>query len=574
MSAGDLLRRFQDALPNLVARGHRGPLIAALVALLVALPCALIVPPLDRDESRFVQASSQMLETHDYININVQQTPRYKKPVGIHWLQVLAVKLTSKVEKRQIFPYRWPSILGAALAAFACAWGASRAFGTRVGAKAGLLFAVSFMLSTEAFIAKTDATLCGLTTLMMVCLSQVYLRNRDIARGEARPKMKWVKLLFWLALAGTIMIKGPIGPMILATTIFTLWGWDRKIRWAGSLGWGWGLILVLLICGPWFVAITVASDGQFWVGAVGHDLATKLNGGSEGHFMWPGYHLGLLPITLFPASWLLGGALQAAIGRRREPAVRFAIAWFLPAFIIFELSPTKLPHYPLPTFGALIWLCAIGMDMPRKVWANAINIVAGLLGGVVLTVLAIAGYKMYGQGLAVLYVIAVAIGALGLAGFGGWRLLRRKTMEGERLSFGALLAGGAVAHLALVGLVVQLHPLWVSKLMEQALVRAHLDPRGGIVAGPVAVLGYAEPSFVFAMGTSTELDNDDAKAAADALSDGRPVFVESRFEAPFQAAAKAEGLTPHAVSLVKGHNYNGHDVSLTLYDNPPDTAVQ
>ncbi|MDI7773783.1 glycosyltransferase family 39 protein [Asticcacaulis sp. EMRT-3] len=560
-----MLRKFQAFLPQLVGRGRRGPLIAALLAVIVALPCALMVPPLDRDESRFVQASSQMLESHDYIDINVQQVPRYKKPVGIHWLQVLAVKLTSKVEKRQIFPYRWPSMLGAALAAFACAWGASRAFGTRAGTKAGLLFAVSFMLSTEAFIAKTDAVLCGLTTLMMACLAQVYLRNRDLARGEPRPKMFWTKLFFWLALAGTILIKGPIGPMILATTIFTLWGWDRKIRWAGSLNWGWGLILVLLICGPWFVAITVATDGQFWVGAVGHDLASKLSGGSEGHFMWPGYHLGLLPITLFPASWLLGGALQTAISRRHEAGVRFAIAWFLPAFIIFELSPTKLPHYPLPTFGALIWLCALSLDAPRKTWAKIINGAAGLIGGLVLTALAIVGYALYGTPPDLVFVAAVALGALVIAGVGGWLMLRRQ----ERLGFGFLLAAGIITHLSVVSLLVQLKPLWVSKMMEQALVSAHLDPRQGIAPGPVAVLGYAEPSFVFAMGTRTELDNGDAQAAAAALADGRPVFVDSKFDSAFEAQARALGVKPHAVSQVKGHNYNGHDVVITLYDNPP-----
>ena len=251
----------------------------------------------------------------------------------------------------------------------------------------------------------------------------------------------------------------------------------------------------------------------------------------------------------------------------------FAIAWFLPAFIVFELSPTKLPHYPLPTFGALIWLCAIGMDMPRKAWANLLNIVAGVMGGLVIAVAAVIGYVMYGHGLpALICVVLTVIGAVGLACFGGLRLLRRSSFP-DRVGFGALLAGGAIAHLALVGLLAQLQPLWVSKMMEQALVRSHLDPRGGIVAGPVAVLGYAEPSFVFAMGTNTELDNDDARAAAAALSDGRPVFVDSRFETDFQSAAKAKGLKPHPVTIVTGHNYNGHDVSLTLYDNPPDTAV-
>ena len=410
---------IQSHFAQLVSKGRRGPLIAALLAVAVALPCAMMMPPLDRDESRFIQASAQMIETHDYININVQDVPRYKKPVGIHWLQVAAVKLTSSVAKRDVLAFRWPSIFGAALAAFACAWGASYAFGTRVGTKAGIIFAVTFMLSTEAFIAKTDAVQCGFITLMMAALAQIYLRTRDLGKDDARPKMPWVKLVFWLGLAGSIMIKFIIGPMILATTLLTLWALDRRIRWARNLGWGWGLILVALICGPWIMAITVTTDGQFWVGAVGKDFADKLKGGSEGHFMWPGYHLALLPVTMFPAAWFLGGALQA-ISRRHEAAIRFAIAWFVPAFLIFELSPTKLPHYTLPTFAALAWLCALSLDVPLKLWARIVNVALGVIGGLTLSALAIAGYVLYGNAAAFVFMIAVILSAGFLGGLGGW----------------------------------------------------------------------------------------------------------------------------------------------------------
>jgi hypothetical protein len=45
--------------------------------------------------------------------------------------------------------------------------------------------------------------------------------------------------------------------------------------------------------------------------------------------------------------------------------------------------------------------------------------------------------------------------------------------------------------------------------------------------------------------------------------------VESQFEKAFQTEAALQGLKPHAVTQVKGHNYNGHDQVLTLYDNPP-----
>lgn len=545
--------------------GLRGPFLAALITLLAALPCALILPPLDRDESRFAQATSQMLETHDYININYQQTPRHKKPVGIHWLQAASVKLTSSVAARNIFAYRIPSLLGAALAAFACAWGASKAFGTRTGTKAGILFGVTFMLSTEAFFAKTDGVLCGLVTLMMAALSQIYLRTRDLDKDAVRPNLRKEKLIFWLAMAGAVLVKGPVAPMIPAATIFALWGWDRRIRWARHLGWGWGLILVLAICGPWAVAITITTDGAFWGTAIGGDLASKLEGGSEGHFSWPGYHLLALCATLFPASWLLGGAAQVAFARRNEAAIRFALCWFLPSFLIFELMPTKLPHYPLPTFGALAWLCAVSLDVPLKTWARIANVVIGVMGGLFFTALAFFGNALYGSGMSLPLAIMEGAASLVLAALAGFLLWR----DHPRYGFGFLIAAGIITHLVTVSLFASLKPLWLSRQMEQALVETRLDPRQGIAPGPVATLGYAEPSFVFTMGTRTQLCNEDAKACARALADGRPVFVESLEEKPFQAAAKARGLTPRPLRVIKGHNYNGRDQVITLYDNPP-----
>jgi len=556
--------------------GLRGPLLAALLALIVGIPCALMLPPMDRDESRFAQASSQMLESHDYININLQNVPRHKKPVGIYWLQALCVKMTTGVAARDIFPYRLPSLIGAALAAFACAWGAAKAFGTRVGTKAGLLFAVAFVLAWEASSARTDALLCGTTTLMMAALARLYLGTRALDPeapnpDTKRPKFLKEKLIFWLSMAATILLKGPIGPMVLATTLLALWVWDvlvlkNKTQWIRHLGWGWGLCLLALICGPWAVAITITTDGAFWTHAIGGDLASKVDGGSEGHSGLPGYHTVLLALTLFPASWLLGGAIQTAVFRRHEAAIRFALCWFLPAFLVFELTPTKLPHYPLPTFAALIWLCAVSLDVPLKGWARGINWTLGLLGGILFTAVAVVGFQKFGPPHAIVFVVLTGISAVGIAAFAAWLLWRQH----PRYGFGFLLAAGFLTHLCIVSLAVSLKPIWVSNAMRQALVSAHLDPRQGIAPGPVAVLGYNEPSFVFAEGTKTQLLDTNANGAVDALQDGRPLFVEQRDQAAFLNAAANAGLTPHAVSQVKGFDYsNGKPVVLTLYDNPP-----
>lgn len=565
------MNRFHpQQLLSLVSGGLRGPLLAALLTILTSLPLVFLMPPLDRDESRFAQATSQMLETGDYININYQDTPRHKKPVGIHWLQALSVKLTSSVAARDIAAYRFPSLLGAALAAFACAWGAARAFGTRVGTKAGLLFGVTFMLSTEAFFAKTDAVMCGLITLMMAALAQIYLRTRDLPKDAPKPKIWKLKLVVWLSLALAILVKGPVPALVFAGSLLALWAMDRRIGWARHLGWLSGLILVALICGPWAIAITVTTDGAFWASSIGGDLKDKLDSGSEGHFGLPGYHLLLLAGTMFPAAWLFGGAIQTAWQRWREPAVRFAIAWFVPAFVIFELMPTKLPHYPLPVFAALAWLCALSMDVPLKLWARIVNVACGLLGGVIFTAIAIAAYSEWGTGVSLPLAVLTIIGGVVLGPFAGWLLWRNH----QRYGLGFLLAAGVICHLGVFTLAASLKPLWMSRQMEEALIAAHLDPRQGHAPGPVATLGFAEPSFVFAMGTKTKLCNEDAACAIQALHEGRPVFVESRQEKPFQDAAAGAGITPHKVTQVSGHNYNGADEVLTLYRNPPAAPVQ
>src|SRR3569833_4744984 len=92
-----------------------------------------------------------MLETRDFVVIRYQDEPRFKKPVGIHWLQAASVSLLSSPEAREIWAYRIPSLLGAMLAAAACAWGASAFFGPPAGLLVGALLGLSFLLFLVVF---------------------------------------------------------------------------------------------------------------------------------------------------------------------------------------------------------------------------------------------------------------------------------------------------------------------------------------------------------------------------------------------------------------------------------------
>ena len=537
--------------------GWRGPLLAALVALLAGLPALMLLPPLDRDESRYAQATSQMLETGDFVDIRFQDDPRWKKPVGIYWMQAAAVAVTSSVENRDIAPYRIPSILGAMLAAAACAWAGAAMFGQRAGFLAGAMLGASFLLSTEAGIAKTDAMLCGAVTLAMAGLARIYLASRA---GEVpiRPH----KLMFWLGLGLSMLIKGPIGLIVVVPAMIALSVWDRDARWLKRLGWGWGLPLVALIVGPWAIAITIATDGGFWTEAIGGDLAPKIAGGDEGHGVFPGFYLLIAPLLFFPATLLLPAALSTGWSRRAEPAIRFLICWLVPAWLIFELTPTKLPHYNLPTFGALALLAAAALTRPVGKLSRQVGAGLTIAVGALLAVGSVWLLTEYGRSTAQTWATMTIVFAILASLIGAFLMLHRAAMTAVIAS----IALGVLAHGALAGTLRQLRPLSVAPQLEKVLLNANLHPRQGRV-GPIAVTGFHEPSLVFLTGRDTELT--DAAGAARALAESRPVIVEARDADAFREAAADLGVAGRAVGVVNGHNYSkGDDVSLTVYAPP------
>jgi len=539
--------------------GWRGPALAAFVAFLAGLPGLLAMPVLDRDEARFAQATAQMLESDDYVVIRFQDGPRFKKPVGIHWLQAASVSGLSSPEARQIWAYRIPSLLGAMLAAAACAWGAGAFLGGRAAALAGVMLGASFLLSTEAFIAKTDAALAGTTTLAMAALARLYA-----ARRGGPPAARGVVWIFWGALAAAILIKGPIAPMVAGLAMAVLAVWDRRAGWIGALRWWWGLIIVLAVVGPWAGAVTVATDGGFWTEAVGSDLAPKLAGGQETHGAPPGYHLLLTPILAFPMTLLLPAAAVAAWRFRAEPGVRFAIAWLIPTWLLFELLPTKLPHYLMPAYGAIAWLAARALAEPlgaivRWLGAGLAAVIGLALAGGVFYLLSLYGTAADAWAAVLAAMLLAAAGLMG-----GWLLVRQSPETGVVVA----LVLGLLGHAALAALLApRLDPLWLSARLEAAMESARLLPRQGIAEAPVAVAGYAEPSLVFALGTDTGLEG--PAEAAQAVIENRPAIVEQTDESAFRDALEARGGQAHEVAVIKGINYSkGDPMTLRVYMAP------
>ena len=525
----------------------RERLCLVLLCLALWLPGFFALPPGDRDESRFAQASKQMNETGDYVRIMNGTTPRLRKPIGIYWLQAPAAALAGPGLANPIWPYRVPSLLGglaAVLATFQA--GLLLTPGRRSAAAAGAMLAGCVILTVETHVAKTDAALLGLTTVAMAVLARAWLARRVAA---------WQAAAFWLAMGAGILVKGPITPMVAGLAALTLCVWARRARWLVALRPGWGVPLMLAVTAPWFVAISLATHGAFFAQSVGGDLGGKLAGGSETHGGFPGLHLLLLPLLAFPATVPVLAALPAAWRGRRDDATRLLIAWALPAWLVFEAVPTKLPHYTLPLYPALFLLAARWLAAPSPAGGSrrgvligraALGVAACALAGAALTLPPVLGASWWLGLPACTCVVVVATLA--------WR---------GRLALALL--GCIPLYVAILQVELpSLGALWIAPRVEAALRR---DWPGWNPSGQgLAVAGYAEPSLVFLAGTRTEL-LPNGRSAADALHAGTAglVLVTDKEAASFTIEAHRLGMATRMLETVRGFNYSrGRWVSLSL----------
>ncbi len=141
-------------------------------------------------------------------------------------------------------------------------------------------------------------------------------------------------------------------------TALTLSILDRSARWLGALRPLAGIVWMLLLVMPWFVAIVAKSGTAFFTDAVGHDMLAKVASGQEAHGAPPGYYLLLFFLTFWPGAVLAGPAVPMVWRARREPGAQFLLAWLVPSWIVFEAAMTKLPHYVLPLYPAIAILIA------------------------------------------------------------------------------------------------------------------------------------------------------------------------------------------------------------------------
>src|SRR5262249_42209348 len=270
---------------------------------------------------------------------------------------------------------------------------------------------------------------------------------------------------------------------IVGLAAVTLAVLDRSAGWLARLrplaGAAWLLLLVL----PWFAAIVARSGDAFFAGSVGGDLMSKLTGGSGGHGEPPLTYPVLVWLTFWPAAPLAALAAPAVWRGRHELPVRFLLAWLVPAWIVFELVPTKLPHYVLPLYPAVAVLIAWAVQrqaLSARRWIVRITVHWPIIAAV-LPILAIVAVMALRHQLGLL-AWPFAAGAM-IFGFFAWRLFDE---DGPARSFLRAAVAAQCFSIAVFGVILPLlHPFFPAAALAQAVTPRCEHPR-------YAAAGYHE----------------------------------------------------------------------------------
>jgi 4-amino-4-deoxy-L-arabinose transferase-like glycosyltransferase len=556
-----LSARMERLLGFLTVSHSRAALALVLLSLVLFTPGLFSLQPMDRDEPRFAQASKQMLETGDFVDIRFQDEARHKKPVGIYWLQTAAVSAGARLGApdalRTIGLYRLPSWLAAIGSVLLVYWGALAFLSRRGALVAAALMAATVLIGVEARLAKTDAAL--LLTCMVGFGVLARLWFAAVSPATAQPVRSGSIWVFWIAIAVGILIKGPITPMIVFVPALALSLRERSARWLLPLRPWLGLLIIAIVVAPWIIAIAIKSGGSFFTDSIGKDMLAKVGQGQERHWGPPGLYATLFWVTAWPLAIFMALAFRFTWAERRDDGVAFLLAWIIPCWIIFEVVQTKLPHYVLPLYPAMAVLAvlAIERDGVPYHWRSAkLASALALLVPLLMLIAAVGGFWHFDKTLpffALPFLLAAAVLAF---------VAMRALQKAEPMAGAALLIASACA------LTIAAYPFGLPDLRAINLSRRLSEAVSTVAcASPAyATAGYNEPSLVFL--TSTEIALIDGKGAAlhFAQPGCRIAFVEQRHEGAFKASLVAVADKPALKTRVSGVNINsGRMVDIGVY---------
>ena len=477
---------------------------AALTALVIALLLAALTPATmlwDQDEGYYARTAAEMLQTGNWLIPTFNGELFAHKPPLSYWLLAISMAVFGANE----FAARLPSAIALSGSAFLIFLIGRRMFNARVGWWAMAILSTALLPVYLGIAAMVDAPL-----LFSICLAIWAYVEMTWDRKRIWPMLA----VFGLGVYLSLMVKGPVGPAVVITTVAASWlllPAHQRVPFRYGVALAAASLAALLLFFLWAIPANRISGGDLLSQGVGIHVVGRALSAMEGHggSGWAGYLatlpiyipvlvLGFLPWTIhMPAA--AHGLLTGWIGDRRERVVLWS--WMTPTFVMFTLAATKLPHYIFPMFPAVALAVAAAIvatgekDIAqtatgdrRYFWFRIgrwFYLLSGLAGSVIVAISPLLLPGVVG------WPVALPLAGLLLAAHA---FAARPQLAGRPLatSRAVLLVTPAVLFCLIWSLVPRIEPVIKAAKPMALEIAGAVEPQTRIYAQ-----GYFEPSFIF-----------------------------------------------------------------------------
>lgn len=323
---------------------RRGTLLALLLVFVLVwfgtLEHRRLINP---DEGRYSEIPREMVASGDWTTPRLNDIKYFYKPPLQYWATAAAFTVFGE---HHWTARLWPALtgfLGVLFATFA----AGRLYSPRAGLIAGAVLASSVLWNVIGHANTLDMGVSFFlaAAVLALCLAE---------RSEGRESRRW-RDGAWVLLALATLSKGLIGLVLPAATVVAYVLWQRDWGLLRRLALPRGILILLAITVPWFIAVSLANPEfprYFFI----HEHFERFLTKTHGRYQPAWYFVPILLLGMIP--WL-GSMFQGLWGGRRAESTqgfsanRFLLTWVVVVFAFFSASSSKLASYILPIFPAI-----------------------------------------------------------------------------------------------------------------------------------------------------------------------------------------------------------------------------
>lgn len=302
----------------------------------------------DWDEINFAESAREMIESGDYLRVQINYSPFWEKPPFFFWLQVGAMKLFGINE----FAARFPNALFGFIYLISFYFIGKK----HISAKLGLIWALVFFGSFLPHLYFKSGIIDPVFNYFI--FMSLYFVMRVI---ENKENQLWRLSLLAGVISGlSVITKGPVGFLLLGLTLLVYLILNKFKPFPSVKNILFFFIGLILIIGGW-LCIEISQNG-FAVIQQFIDYQSELfNQPVAGHAQPFYYHFVVILIGCFPISIYALPYFRRKADRLELDFRVWMLCLFWVVLILFSISTTKIIHYSSMTYIPLSFLAAFFM---------------------------------------------------------------------------------------------------------------------------------------------------------------------------------------------------------------------